>query len=261
MASSQHYHHFLTAGTTSKPKARKILRALKSKARERDPDTGQFLAADPSRSAPLASDLTLIPPSPNTKRRIARERTNASRARNNNHRTSKDGSTFTISVGTQGIRRFSTKDTQKARPELGNGEGADVRVHHDVLESAECSGEPCSDWPRIEVNDEAGMDWMAGSGEIHAEERIAEKELPGRTIISSSDSRRKYKENAAIAWVELIDGSDDFLIAFLQAESDLHCKDDTTVEQVENERVDYCKCSIISGEYCRAIMCVGLEGR
>ena len=205
----KHHHHYLTAASV-RTNNKKSLRAHQ---RRRDPETGLFVKGNGRASEPLPPGITLVPPTPNTKRRLAAKAVTASREKDKLQRTSKDGKTYSLSMGAHGICRIDTGSNQT--PFL-------KRIAGSVSIDCEPGEQEATIVDNLENNNDAFYDGNVGNDmDWCPPERVDTSGIPDPKPKKASDSRRRYKEMVAEHWTKLIDGADSFVDAFLQAKHSL----------------------------------------
>jgi hypothetical protein len=240
---SKQHHHYLTAASVRPNK-----KSLRAHQRRRDPETGLFVSGSSRVSEPLPPGVTLVPPTPNTKRRLAAKAVTASREKDKLQRTSKDGKTYSLSMGAHGICRIDTGSNQT--PFL-------KRIAGSVSIDCEPGEQEATIVDNLENNNDAFYDGNVGNDmDWCPPECVDTSGIPDPKPKKASDSRRRYKETVAEHWTKLIDGADSFVDAFLHAEADFFHRRNVPLSTASTFE---CSCAV-SGRNAKLITCVSIEG-
>jgi len=244
---SKQHHHYLTAASVRPNK-----KSLRAHQRRRDPETGLFVSGSSRVSEPLPPGVTLVPPTPNTKRRLAAKAVTASREKDKLQRTSDDGKKYSLSMGAHGICRIDTSSNQIPF----------LKRIADETESAPMGCEPGGQ--RTMIVDSGGNDddiFYAGNVGNDMDwsplEQIDDTSgISDPNAKKASDSRRRYKETVAEHWTKLIDDTNAFVDAFLHAEADFFHGRNIPLSLAS---IFECSCAT-SGRNVKSINCVSIEG-
>jgi hypothetical protein len=242
------HHHYLTAANV-RPHNKRSVQACQ---RPRKTGTGRFVKNSESR--PLPPGITLVPPSPGTKKRLATESAKASREKARLQQTSNDGTSYSISVGVHGVCRINTKLTEQTQSRNGTeppeGAFADSALHGSLDSFPMDIGH---DRSQSEPNHHTVYDF-AGN-EMDWPSVVEPDQVTGTGRQAASDSRRRYKAKLADQWAKLIDGSDKFIEAFLHAEADSFHGRSVPLGSATPE----CTCTTMVARKDKIISCVSLE--
>lgn len=218
----------------------------KNKNKTKNPDTGLYTSSSPTSTPPLT---------PNSKKRLAKERRALDRSTQGNRRARNE---FILQTGRDKISRIPITSPLPFTSSPPNQIAPNVPEHPCPKEN-DLLANPSSQDRDVDLDMDLDMCWNSTDFDIPvsdpvnldaSDDRQGEFTTHEHRLKNPSASRQAYRFKAAPEWEKLIERSDKFMHAFLGAERRIYYRN------IEEEPVCECMCSKGS----RMVQCVSLQG-